>query len=684
MLRSFRFFVVCVLLGGVATLPGQLRGHEITLDDYFTLPTIQEVVLSPDGRYVAYTVGRWQKASDDRKTDLWVVDCRTKRSRLLTVDRCNPHALAWDPSGKVLYFSAVRQRKDARNPPFDGSLQVWKVPFSGGDPQAVTRVPGGIRLFLLDRKGNSLWYTTDQEHITGPWANLKKRFSAVQYGHGVNRVSQVWELDLRTNLASKRIDDKQYVREMALSPGGSRLAMITAPDSTVVSSEGRSYVRFYDTTTCKVTLLDPRLYRTNVPSPHGWLEGLAWSPQGKSLAFNVIFDGHPAEIVVAEWVDGTAIPFRLSRPAGVSVRGYGSPLGWLDMADLCFLGEEKGRVRLCRIPEVHLARQEKMQWLTPGDVVVDDFSLDPGTGRAAVVMGKPDRFPEIYLVEDGKVQQLTHLNAHTARWELPQLSVVSWAGARGDTVEGILELPPSYRGPRDGPLPMVVILHGGPTTATRFHLRYWGYGRTLLAARGYAVLCPNYRGSTGYGDKFLTDLLGKENDIEVEDILSGVKAMVQRGLADPERLGVMGWSNGGYLTNCLITRTTQFKAASSGAGIVDSVMEWGINDEPAYTMSLKQGLPWEKPSLYQKTSPTYKLDHIRTPTLIHVGAEDKRCPPGHSKMLHRALKEYLGVPTELIVYPGETHGLVRYQSKQIKMTWDLAWFDHYLLGKKKD
>jgi dipeptidyl aminopeptidase/acylaminoacyl peptidase len=277
-------------------------------------------------------------------------------------------------------------------------------------------------------------------------------------------------------------------------------------------------------------------------------------------------------------------------------------------------------------------------------------------------------------------RRLTKINPQVDTWKLPKISTVAWKGARGDSVEGILELPPDYRPGQK--LPLVVEIHGGPTTASYFQLQYWIYGRTLLPARGYALLSPNYRGSTGYGDRFITDLIGHENELDVEDILKGVDALVKRGIADPKRLGVMGWSNGGYLTNCLISRTTRFKAASSGAGIVDTVMEWGANDEPAYMNVFMQGFPWSRPRRYRKASSTYDLHKIRTPTLIHVGGNDERCPPPQSRMLYRALKEYVRVPTELLVYPGEPHGLMKYKNRRAKMVWDLAWFDRYLLGKK--
>jgi dipeptidyl aminopeptidase/acylaminoacyl peptidase len=200
----------------------------------------------------------------------------------------------------------------------------------------------------------------------------------------------------------------------------------------------------------------------------------------------------------------------------------------------------------------------------------------------------------------------------------------------------------------------------------------------------YAAVFPNYRGSTGYGDKFVTDLIGHENDIEVKDILAGIQHLIKEGIADPERIGVMGWSNGGYLTNCLITlkeSPVKFKAASTGGCILDTVAEWGFNDEPAYPIVFKKGLPWEQPEIYRKTSPTYGLGNVTTPTLIHVGGGDERCPPGHSRMLYRALKEYRKVPTELVVYPGEPHGLTKLSNRKAKMEWDLAWFDKYLKGR---
>jgi dipeptidyl aminopeptidase/acylaminoacyl peptidase len=665
------------------------RDHDITVDDYFTLATILDCVISPDAKLVAYTEGRWQQSTDDRKTDLWVKEINGPPARRLTSDRANDRAPQWTRDGKTLYFLGNRKREGEKRPPYDGKTQVWKIGIDGGEPSAVTKVEGGVVRFQLAHDGKSLWYGTEKDHnFVDEWKKMREQFKDVDYGHGVHKVSQVWRLDLQTWREEKLIDDPRYIHDMALSRDGKRLAMITAPDDRVIHFEGRSHVHVYDTETKWSQIVPDDVYHKKAPSPYGWLEHLAWSADGKRLAFNVIFDGYPAEIVVALWEGREVTTMTVARPKETHVKGYGSPLAWAGKGEdekLYFLGEEKGNVRLCQASSSRQESHAVQPTSPPGNLETFSF-CDDGTCAAAVIndWDTPQALSLLYpavIKAKPHVNQsrITDPNPQIATWKLPKISTVSWKAPDGTTVEGILELPPDYK--KGEKVPLVVAIHGGPTTADYFGLQFWIYGRTLLPAKGYAVLSPNYRGSTGYGDKFLTDLLGHENDLDVKDILAGVDAMVERGIADPNRLGVMGWSNGGYLTNCIITKTTRFKAASSGAGIVDTVMEWGANDEPAYAIVFKKGFPWNAADNYHKASPTYALDKVRTPTLIHVGGSDERCPPSQSRMLYRALKEYNKVPTELIVYPGEPHGVMKYKNRKAKMEWDLAWFERYILGK---
>jgi dipeptidyl aminopeptidase/acylaminoacyl peptidase len=672
------------------------RTHDITIDDYFTQADIFQIATSEAGD-VAYTEGRWQQSTDDRKSDLWATAGANGSVQRLSSDRAGYRFPQWSVNSRTIYVLANRKREGEKQPPFDGKGQVWKLrrePMASNwsEMTPVTRVEAGVEAFELElpAKGaeKQLYYLVHEEAVSDDWKGLRAKFKSLEYGHGLNRRSQVWKLNLEDYRAEKIVDAGKFIHEFAVSHGG-KLAMITAADDKVVTMEGKAGVDIYDPASGKVTPLPDKVFRKDTPSPYAWLEKVAWSGDGKSLAFNAIFDGYPAQIIIAQWKENEPVLFSLPRPTGMHVRGYGTPLQWRGKdQDLCFLAEEKGRVQLVCAKKVQPDTPPAYEMLTSGDVVVEGFSLPRGrnapTDYMSVVRATPREFPDIFRGNpaDGKPtwERLTNVNAQTATWNLPQLSVVQWKGANGDPVEGILELPPDYQ--KGQKVPLVVEIHGGPTTATYFKLQYWIYGRTLLPAKGYAVLCPNYRGSTGYGDKFLTDLIGRENDLDVTDILKGVDHLVEQGIADPDKLAVSGWSNGGFLTNCLITKTPRFKAAISGAGIVDAIMEWGSNDEPAYAMVFKGGLPWAVPEKYQKASSTYQLDKVRTPTLIHVGGNDERCPPGHSRMLYRALKEYVKVPTELVVYPGEGHGLMKYRNRQAKMEWDLAWLDRYVMGRK--
>lgn len=650
--------------------------RDVTVDDYFTLATITDLALSPDGDHVTYCEARWQESSNDRKADLWVVANNAKaRPRRLTGDRAGDRHPRWAADGKSVYVLGNRKRTGETKAPYDGTAQVWQIRLDGSDPRPITRVEGGVASYDYAKDTNAIVYVVDAKATDDDvFGKLRSTFSKLEYGHGTRKVSEVRRLDLDTWRDEQLVAEKRYVREMAVTRNGKRIAMITAPDDTVITSEGRSRVDVWDASSGKVSGTDES-WRKTAASPYPWLEALAWNPDGSRLAYATIFDAYPAEVIVNTWSGSDPVAARMKRHDEVQVHGYGSPLCWADQDWLLYLGDVAGRVPLMRFNAKSNAIEGEIESQT---VVVAFDALD--SKRIVQVRSTPTAFPELF----GFDGQLTNLNPQTKEWKLPEVKHVTWNAADGDKVGGILELPPSYVPGQK--LPLIVGIHGGPTTSVKVGLEFNPYdGRLYFASRGYAVLCPNYRGSTGYGDKFVTDLIGNENDVDVKDIVAGIKHLINEGIVDPERVAVMGWSNGGYLTNCLITMKeppVKIRAASSGASILDCVAEWGFNDEPAYPMVFKKGLPWETPEIYRKTSPTYGLGNVRTPTLIHVGANDERCPPGHSRMLYRALKEYVKVPTQLIVYPGEPHGLGKYLHRKAKMEWDLAWFDVHVLDRE--
>ena len=660
-----------------------LRDHDIEAEDYFGLGVMANCQASPDGSYVVYTESRWAPPAEKRNVDLWIVETAAKKVRRLTFDPASDSASHWSPDGRFIYFTSNRKRGEEDAPPYDGTKQIWRISPSGGSPFAVTKVKDGVQQFDLAGDGRSLYYTVGNEVVDEEWKSLRKEYKDLQYGHGVTKFSQVWRLDLATWRSKKIVDDKRVVVDFEVSNDERRIAMVTRPDETLLSNEGWTRIDVWEKATDKVTTVTPDGWRASHPSPYGWIDALTLSADGDAVAFSLSFDGFPTQLYVVTWQADEPTLRALDRTIDAEING--GSLRWKgNSRDLCMVGQVKARSHVFCIGDVQSSKQGKMRAHTEGDLVVSAYSHAAESRSLFSVLSTTKHPPDLFrFVKPADLIRLTKINPQVDSWKLPQISIVSWKGAHGDTVEGILELPHDHK--PGTPLPMVVEIHGGPTSASMYQLRFWIYGRTLLASKGYALLSPNYRGSTGYGDEFMVELVGHENEIEVEDILKGVDAMVERGIADKDRLGVMGWSNGGYLTNCLITHTTRFKAASSGAGVLDMVIQWGTEDTPGHVINyMEQSLPWDKPEHYEEASPLYSLDKVVTPTVIHVGGEDPRVPVAHSRALYRGLKHYLNVPAELVIYPGEGHGLTKYENRKAKMAWDLAWFDRYLLGKSSE
>lgn len=675
-----RFAVLLLVLPAAAAE----RTHTVVPEDYFSLARITEVAVSPDGKWVAYSESRWEKADDAFKGDLWVIatDGKSKPVRL-TFDRANDRHLKWSADAKTIFFLGNRKRAAEAKAPYDGKTQVWSLSVSGGEPRAITKEAGGVDQYDLAIKANALFFSVGVTHQDDDdFAKLRGKFK-LDYGHGVRKISEIHRINLDNWRTDRVYAEKRYVREFAVTQDAKRIAMVTAFDDTVVKSEGESRVDVWEDG--KTVTPATGAYRKDAASPSAWLENLTWNPSGTRFAFTAVFDGYPAEIIIGAYSATTWDISRMPRGSGQEITGYGRgaglPINWIADDSFEYLAEALGHAFTANYM---IGAKASVSFPSKDPVrqyhIYGFHMIAPFNG--CYLEARNDSFAKIIIQAKNNqgVDPGFDPNPHTQTWKYPVIQDVTWKAPDGSTIGGVLELPPGYDG--KSKLPLVVAIHGGPTTSSKAALEFDPHnGRMYFSCAGYAVLCPNYRGSTGYGDKFVTDLIGRENDIEVNDIIAGVMHLVKEGIADPERVAAMGWSNGGYLTNCLITRKDlpfKLKAASSGAGIVDCVAEWGFNDEPAYPRVFKKGHPWETPDVYKKTSPTYDLGNIRTPTIIHVGGNDVRCPPGHSRMLYRAMKEYLKVPCELCEYPGEPHGLGKMTHRRAKMEWDLAWFEKYL------
>ncbi|MCE9680249.1 S9 family peptidase [Shewanella sp. AS1] len=683
--RANLFAALAVFSGGLLAAQGQPgaidRTHKITTDDFFTIANMSNVQLSPDGKQAIWLESRWDKALDKAQKDIWLINTKNRQTQRLTFTNESESSLVWSPDSQYIYYLSKQSNED-KKPPYNGKSQVFRLALQGGEVVAITKEAEGIKAFQLSQDGNSLYFlgnkTTTESDL---WSEMRSKHATPNYAHGKVTTNPLYKLDLNHYQQNLLLDDDKVVWEFRVNKDASQIARITTKDNEIIHLEGWSDIEVYNTQKGENQTLKATQWRDKAPSPYGWLLGLDWSGTNQ-LAFRIDFDGHPGKLFVANPSQPQSDALEIKPKGDVTL--YASDIHWRAQSDeICYRGADHGRVKLY-CSEVDDNKQGDTRTVVDGDLVIGSYSFNQDGKKLAFSHNGLDHFSDLFIADGAskkaKYKRISNINPQVDSWILPQISVVKWRAPDGTQVEGILELPADYK-KGDAPLPLVVQIHGGPTAATPYALQHRTYGRTTFAADGWALLSPNYRGSTGYGDKFLTDLVGHEHDIEVKDILAGVDHLIKQGIVDGDKMAVMGWSNGGYLTNALISTTTRFKAASSGAGVFDQRLQWMLEDTPGHVINFMQGQPWEKADAYTHGSSLTHADKIKTPTLIHIGEKDERVPLGHAQGLYRALKHYLNVPVELLVYPGEAHGLSKYQHKKAKMDWDKLWFDHYVLGK---
>ncbi|WP_397569292.1 S9 family peptidase [Schlesneria sp. T3-172] len=653
------------------------RTHSVTIADYFTQGHITECEISPNGQHVAYVERRWGESDVPGNVDIWLVDSATKRTERLTFDPGPQMMVKWAPDGKSLFFRGTFKRPNETSPPYNDKAQVWRLHIESTRITPVTFCSDGISAFEVGSGGDSVYYVESVPQPHAEWAKLKKDFKNLVYGEGASECSRLCKVNLTNWRVETLYDQNRYIHSMSVSPDETRIALITTPDSFDVTHEGSSQVDILTVKSGHVIQIPDSVWRANGPSPYGWLESPCWSSSGEQLAFAVYYDGYPSELIMADVKTDDVNVRKTPRLAGEFIRG-GIQRGTGD--EFCYLVDDHAVARLMSVTGLGTDKLTT-KTLTAENVNIDAYGISPDGTHLALLQTELDYSRDVFLWDrqNGKpAERLTTVNPQIDTWKLPTISRVKWKGAEGDEVEGILELPPDHK--PGTLLPMVVCLHGGPTACDYYGFQFWIYGRTQLSTSGYAVFCPNYRGSTGYGDDFLTNLIGRENQIEVEDIMRGIDHLIAEQIADPERLGVMGWSNGGYLTNCLITHSDRFRAASSGAGMSDMTIQWSEGETPGHVVNYQRGLPWTSGDQYDRSSPLRQIQStsFKTPLLLHAPGADTRVPPINSRALYRVARRYLNSPAELVTYPGAGHTLNSYQHRLAKMTWEQAWFDKYL------
>ena len=323
--------------------------------------------------------------------------------------------------------------------------------------------------------------------------------------------------------------------------------------------------------------------------------------------------------------------------------------------------------------------------ITDGDHAVQGWHYVASANRHVVQLDAPTRAGDLWIMDartDAEPIRVTDVFGYLRRdFRIPRQEKIQWPGADGVTIEGLVFYPLDYEPGTHYPL--CVQTHGGPAASDKFGFQRWRDYVTVLTAMGYVVFKPNYRGSTGYGDAFLRDMVGSYFHQSHLDVMTGVDHLIERGLVDPDRMVKMGWSGGGHMTNKIITFTDRFKAASSGAGAANWVSMYAQSDVRTYRTPWFGGTPWQVDApidVYWKHSPLKNVANVTTPTLFLVGEDDLRVPMLQSVEMYRALKS-LGVPTHLYVAPREGHVWQELRHELFKMNVELDWFETHATGR---
>ena len=651
-------------------LPSFADGAEtrpLRFDDVFALKEVGDPRLSPDGAWVAYTVRSMDPKADESDVDVYMVPFAGGDALRLTTSKKPESRPRFSPDGRTLAFLSGREGKKA---------QVWLLDRRGGEAVKLTDYKGGVSSFEWSPDSARLAVVAsdpdpeaaDEDDEEKPAAEKKKtpppivvrrlQFKRDTEGYLRELRSHVHVFDVKARTSVQVTRGPYDDADPAWSPDSQWIAFSSnrTPDADANRNTDIFVVAPRAGQTPRPVASDP------LPASHP-----VFSPDGRAIAFVAGGDAKdmwyaPGHIAVVPAAGGPATALTAALDRDVSRPRFSPDGRWI-----YFLLEDGGNSHLARIP----AGGGPVERVVAGEREVSAFDLGP-KGEVVVLESQFDHPEEVFAAAAGTLRRLTHVNDDFLKGiRLGRVERFKARSADGAAIDAFLTYPPDA--PAGRRLPAVLRIHGGPVSqfATGFSFEW-----QILAASGYAVVAANPRGSSGYGLAFSRAIWADWGNRDFEDVMAAVDRAVEMGVADPDRLGVGGWSYGGILTDHVITRTGRFKAAISGASEANYFSNYGT-DHYQYEWETELGLPWRNVERWVKMSPWFGVDKVTTPTLLMGGADDMNVPLLNSEQLYQALRR-LGVPTELVIYPGQNHGIRKPTYVRDRYQRYVAWYDRYL------
>jgi dipeptidyl aminopeptidase/acylaminoacyl peptidase len=673
-MKTRNLLVTATLAASLVTLVASVQAQAkrpLNVDDIFNVHDVRDPQRSPDGTWVAYTVTRSIKETDKNDTDVWMVRWDGSQQVQLTSTPDGESRPRWSPDNKYLAF--VSSRQGAKQ------AQVWLLPRGGGEATKVTDIKAGVSDYAWSPDSTRLVLVVNdpdpavaaaqaeaEKATEGPAKTPKPivvdRYHFKQDGQGFLRGerSHLYLFDIATKKAEPLTTGVMDETSPAWSPDGKQIAFIRRhgdadvdklPNRDVFVVEARAGAQ-------------PRRLTTTTAEESG---RLSWSPDGRFIAYQLgdelkysAYDQALLAVIPAAGGEPRILTSALDRPV--------SSASWsADGQSLTMVVVDDRAQYLARVP----AAGGRVEKLIDGRRVVNNPSAG-SDGAFAVLASTATELPEVHALEGGKLRRLTKHNPWLQDVLLGTTEDFTSISKDGTEVHGLIVKPPTYAPGRR--YPALLRIHGGPNGQDEYSFHF---ERELFAANGYVVYAVNYRGSNGRGSAFQKAIFADWGGKEVIDLLGATDHLVKIGLADPDRLGLGGWSYGGILTNYIIATDTRFKAGVSGAGSSNQISMYGT-DQYITQYEHELGPPWKNPDVWMKVSyPFFKADRIKTPTLFLCGEKDFNVPLLGSEQMYQALRS-LGVDTQLVIYPNQYHGITTPSYKKDRLERYLAWYDKYL------
>jgi dipeptidyl aminopeptidase/acylaminoacyl peptidase len=657
----------------VFAAPGEKR---MTIENSLAIKQAGAPQLSPDGKWVAYTISEWDRKENARVSHVWLASTSGGRSVKLTNGLKGESSPQWSPDGLSLSFLAER----------DKETQIWILPVLGGESDRLTSEENDIQSYCWSPDGTQIAYITRDvpKDKAEREKKRKEKFDTIVVDSDFS-YSHLWKINVDTKEKRRLTEGNFTVTSPQWSPDGKSIAF-------TMSAGGLQESSFIDISEDRNTEI--YIVPSSGGSPHklttnpGADTNPQWSPNGKLLAYVANSDpdswAAKSDLMIVSPEDPT--PQDLTKDFGESV---GASMSWAPDGQAIYFTSSQGvNTHIFKVATdggsiTQVTREHRNYG--PLDISGRPPSnlLQPPASEPKIAYSVSDSFtPEdiwvapLARIEDAK--KVTWVNPEIKDYALAETNVIKWKGPDNFDIEGLLVKPLGYKeGER---YPLILQIHGGPYS--RFSDTFNSRAQ-IWAANGYAVLMPNPRGSTGYGQKFTTSNIGDWGGKDFKDIMAGVDYLIARGLADPEKLVVMGGSYGGFMTFWTITQTDRFKAAIGHAGISDWYSFHGQSDVPGLMEFGLDGQPWTSPENYRKYSPMTYVDRVKTPLLITHGERDLRVPIAQAEQFYRALKKQ-GVHVLFLRYPREGHSIQEPNHLIDLFTRQLVWFDSHLGIKRNN